>query len=224
MKKIILLTLITVISVSSFAQYKKASFFTRNGKFYGIKAGVHLFGNGVSTTPSIAFIYGKDQGKNHIWHWWDLEFTGSSKYSYTTLNTNTGGSTASVTGKVSGMLTWRYNWAYYFADNTNDDVKGLPFVKLAVEVVLAGRGGSLETAETIEPANASPEKSTYLEGANGGIDIGAGYVYKLSEKTSLFGVAGYRWILNEASYPAFFPTPSHPYINVGVRFAKKKDD
>lgn len=221
MKKYFLITLVVVTSINGFAQYKKASFFTRNGKFYGVKAGIHLFGNGVSATPSVAFIYGKDQQKNHIWHWWDLEITGRSKYSYTTLNKNTPGSTVSVTGKIGAMLTWRYNWAYYFADNTNEDVKGLPFAKVAVEAVLAGRGGA---NETIVPASASPEKSTYLEGANGGIDAGAGYVYKLSEKTTFFGVVGYRWILNDASYPAFFTDPSHPYVNIGVRLAKKKDD
>lgn len=221
MKKITLIAFLAVMCTSATAQYKKASFFTRNGKFYGLKAGVHLFGNGVSATPSVAFIYGKDKGKNKIWHWWDLEYTAKSKYSYTTKDNNVGGTTAGVNGKIGGMLTWRYNWCFYFGDNKNEDIKGLPFAKVAVEVVLAGRGSAIET---VTPSNASPEKRTYLEGANGGIDIGGGYAYKLSEKTTLFGAAGYRWILNDASYPAFFTNPSHPFVNIGFRFAKKKED
>jgi hypothetical protein len=220
-KKISLLTFAAAISINAAAQYKKASFFTRNSKFYGFKAGLHVFGNGVSATPSMAFIYGKDKSKNRIWHWWDLEITGASKYAYTTKDKNPGGLSATVNGKAGAMLVWRYNWAFYFANNKSEDKKGLPFAKLAVEAVLAGRGIK---SETITPNNANPEKNTYGGGANGGLDMGGGYMYKLSEKVSFFGVAGYRWILNEESYPAFFPNPSHPYVNVGIRFSKKEDE
>lgn len=223
-QKLVLMALTFVLSANLAAQYKKASFFTRNGKFYGAKAGVHLFGNGVSATPSIAFIYGKDQGKNRIWHWWDLEYTAGSKYRYTT-SSNADGSTVAVSGKVKGMLTWRYNWCVYLADNTNEELKGLPFVKAAVEAVLAGRSYG---SETTTPENYDTKKITYVEGANGGLDIGAGYTYRVGETATVFGVAGYRWLLNDSDNyegtETFFPNPSHPYINIGIRFARKNDE
>jgi len=217
-----LIALAVMMFASADAQYKKASFFTRNGKFYGLKAGMHLFGNGVAATPSVAFIYGKDQGKNRVWHWWDLEYTAPSKYKYSTVSFSDENMRVDVSGKVNGMLTWRYNWAYYLADNKNEDIKGLPFLKAAVEVVLAGRMGR---EETYTPAE-SPKQYTYQSGANGGVDLGAGYTYRISEVSTLFGVAGYRLILNQASeYENFyFPTPSHPYVNIGIRFARKNDD
>ena len=224
MKKIYLIVLSLALCSMANAQYKKASFFTRNGKFYGIAAGAHLYGSGSSVTPTVSFIYGKDQGKKHVWHWWDLEVTAGTKYAYTTPDQNAGGTTATVNGKVSGMLTWRYNWCYYFGDNTNSDVKGLPFAKIAVEVVLAGRGIK---EENVTPANAYPAKNTFAGEGNGGADIGFGYAYRISERSTFFGVAGYRLVLNSTSEgfgPAFFPDPSHPYINVGIRFSKKHDD
>ena len=220
-QKCLLIALTMALSVNLSAQYKKASFFTRNGKFYGAKAGVHLFGNGVSATPSIAFIYGKDQGKNRIWHGGDLEYTAGSKYRYTTTD-NAGITPIDVSGKVKGMLTWRYNWAFYLADNKNEELKGLPFLKAALEVVLAGRGPG---PETTNPETFDAKKTTYVTGANGGLDLGAGYTYRVSETATVFGVAGYRWILNgEEETELFFPNPSHPYINIGIRFARKNDD
>jgi hypothetical protein len=223
MKKISLLFVFAaIVSAGANAQYKKASFFTRNGKFYGLKAGLHLFGNGVSATPSIAFIYGKDRGKNRVWHWWDLEYTASSKYSYSTVDYSQPDIKVDVNGKINGMLTWRYNWAFYLRDNKNEEIKGLPFLKIAVEMVLGGRSTG---TESYSPEIYAPKKNTYFDGTNGGIDFGAGYTYRLGEKSTLFGVAGYRWILNSDEYQdTFFPNPSHPYINIGIRFSKKSND
>ena len=221
MKKISLIAGMAMLCLGAKAQYKKASFFTRNGKFYGVAAGAHFYGSGSSVTPTISYIYGKDKGKKHVWHWWDLEYTAGTKYAYTTTDKNISGGTVAVSGKVKGMVTWRYNWCFYFGDNNKSDVKGLPFAKLAVEAVLAGRG--IKT-ETVTPSSASQEKNTFAGEGNGGIDVGGGYMYRLSENSTLFGAAGYRWILNDSNYPAFYPDPSHPYVTVGIRFSRKKDD
>ena len=214
--------LVLITGISGMAQYKKASFFTRNGKFYGFKAGLHVFGNGVTATPSISFVAGRDKGKKHIWHWWDIEYMASSKFSYSTTEYSDPSQKVDVKGKINGMLVARYNWSYYFGDNSNADIKGLPFAKIGIEVTLAGRANGTQTTD---PPNADPRKIVYREGVNGGIDLGAGYSYHVNENMTLFGVAGYSWMLNEAeNYEAFFPNPSHPYINVGIRFARKNDD
>jgi len=219
------LAIFLLIATNVSGQYKKASFFTRNGKFLGFKAGVNLFGNGVSATPSIAYIYGKDQGKNRIWHWWDLEYTAGSNYSYNSVDNNlpSAGATAHVSGKVSGMFTWRYNWAFYLADNKNEDVKGLPFVKIGLEWILGGRN---VLSETVNPSSASPLMSTYSGGGVFGIDLGAGYMYRISETSTVFGAAGYRSkLLDKNDYPNGFVTaPSHPFVNIGIRFSKGSND
>jgi hypothetical protein len=224
MKKIAAVILITIISLSAAAQYKKASFFTRNNKFIGVKTGMNLYGNGVKATPLFAFIYGKDKGENRIWHWWDLEITGSSKYSYNALSSNTAvDAIVNVSGKVSPMLTWRYNWAFYLGNNKDEEKKGLPFVKIAVEAALFGR---FIQDEKTTPTGESAIKTTYSEGSNMGIDLGAGYSYKLGENFKLFGVAGYRWLYNETTQGSniYFTTPSHPFVNIGIRFSGSSND
>jgi hypothetical protein len=223
MRKLILLMLVLITTIGGMAQYKKASFFTRNGKFYGLKAGLHVFGQGVSATPSISFVAGRDNTKKHIWHWWDIEYLASSKYHYSSADYNDPNIKVDVSGKIAGMLNLRYNWCYYLGDNTNQDTKGLPFVKIGVEVALFGRSAG---DENYSPASSYPAKEIYREGANGGLDIGVGYNYRISDAMSVFGVAGYNWMLNEstAGQDNFFPNPSHPYINVGIKFARKQED
>ncbi len=225
MKKVSLLIMLCVFAFATNAQYKKASFLTRNGKFYGLKTGINVYGSGVTAAPVVAFVYGKDKGKNHIWHWWDLEFALKSKFNYTSPNRNNTSQILTVTGKTNTMLTWRYNWSYYFGDNTDDDVKGLPFAKIAVELGLSPRivRGDYET---ITPAgtNNYPAKQADVSGVMG-FDVGVGYTYKVSEKGTVFGVAGYRYIPNVGDEATTFNlAPNHPYINVGIRFAKKSDD
>ncbi len=225
MKKLSLILAICVIAFAANAQYKKASFLTRNGKFYGLKTGINVYGSGVTAAPVIAFVYGKDKGKNHICHWWDLEFALKSKYNYTTANKNNAAQIIKVSGTTNTMLTWRYNWSYYFADNTDDDVKGLPFAKIAVELGLSPRVVRGES-ESITPAVYSYDlqKSTDISGIMG-IDVGGGYAYKVSEKATVFGVAGYRYMPNAGEETTTYNlAPSHPYLNVGIRFAKKSDD
>jgi hypothetical protein len=225
MKKINLIVMLCIVAFAASAQYKKASFLTRNGKFYGIKTGLNVYSKGVSAAPVIAFVYGKDKGKNRIWHWWDLEFALRSKYNYTTQNNNNTSQILTVSGTTNTMLSWRYNWCYYFADNSNDDIKGLPFAKIAIELGINPRfvRGESEKITPIGGSN-SPLKSTDVSGVMG-IDIGGGYTYKVSEKATVFGVAGYRYMPNAGEESTTYNlSPNHPYINIGIRFAKKSDD
>ncbi len=222
MKKIILFSLLCS-SLLANAQYKKAaSFFTRNGKFYGFKTGLNFYSKGTSITPVLTFVSGRDKGKNRIWHWWDWEYTFGSKYHFNTVDAGNNAVKVNVSGKIGGMFIGRYNWAFYFADNKNEDLTGLPFAKIGIEFALAGRAGG---SETVTPSNAAPLVTTYRTGANAGIDLGGGYTYKLNENVSLFGVAGYRLMLNEAELgQEYFTTPSHPYLHFGIKLAKKSND
>ncbi len=220
MKKIILLILISVCGITSFAQYKKASFFQRGRKTIGFTAGIKLFNEGVSAAPNISLTYGNDKGKNRIFHWWDLDYTASSKYSYTTSDAFVPGTIVKVNGKVGGSLFIGYNWGFYLVDNKNEENSFLPFLKLGFNALIAGQS----TRElTISPSSSSPFKQPeYQSSGNIGGDIGAGFLYKFNDRTGLQANAGYRLILtNEDKETLFNTSTNHPYVNVGIRFLLK---
>ncbi len=224
MKKIIctFLIVLTVHAVVN-AQYKKASFFTRNGKFYGINTGVHLYGNGVSVAPVIGFASGKDKGKNHVWHWWDIEGVLPSKYKYTSADYTPSKPAVSVSGKTTFMLNLRYNWCFYLGNNQDDAVKGIPYIKAGLHLSLWAREGKAGE-ETVTPSTGTPAKTPDISGATGS-DLGLGYAYRLTEKSTLFCTAGYRLMLGpDNKETQFNVAPSHPYVNVGIRFARKNND
>lgn len=227
MKKIIctLLLALTVLTVVN-AQYKKASFFLRNSKFYGINAGAHVYGNGVSAAPAIGFVSGRDRGKNHIWHWWDYEFVLKSKYNYTSPDVTPGKPDVTVSGKTTSMFNMRYNWCYYLGNNQDDEVKGIPYLKTGLHFSLWAREAKAGY-ETVTPSTGSPTKTPYDISGAFGFDLGAGYAYRISEKSTFFCVAGYRLMLgpDKGEKETYFHlAPNHPYANVGIRFAKKYKD
>jgi hypothetical protein len=227
MKKIIctLLVIITVFTAAN-AQYKKASFFLRNSKFYGINTGAHLYGNGVSVAPVIGFVSGRDRGKTHIWHWWDYEFVLKSNYKYTSPDVTPSKPDVTVTGKTSSTFNIRYNWCYYLGNNQNDDVKGLPYVKAGLHLSILAREAKLGY-QTVTPATGDPAKNPYNYSGGFGADLGLGYVYRISEKSTFFCAAGYRLMLGpdkDEKATSFHIAPNHPYINAGIRFAKKNKD
>jgi hypothetical protein len=224
MKKIILLILISACGITSFAQYKKASFFQRGRKTIGFTAGVKLYKDGVTASPGICLTYGNDKGKNRIFHWWDLDYTAGSKFSYTTRDNYVPAATVNVNGKVKGSLFIAYNWGFYLRDNKKEENSFLPFIKLGVNALLAGQG-ILDF--TISPSGSSPVKQPeYQSSGNIGGDIGAGCLYKFTDRIGLQANAGYRLMLaNDAKETIFYTITDHPYINVGIRFLlKPKDD
>lgn len=227
MKKIIFTLFIVFAATTAVnAQYKKASFFLRNSKFYGINTGAHIYGNGVSVAPVIGFVSGRDRGKNHIWHWWDYEFVFKSKYKYTSPDRVSTKPDVAVTGKTSSMFNIRYNWCYYLGNNQDDAVKGIPYIKAGLHFSLWARDAKYGY-ESLTPSTGDPLKTPYdLSGAFGA-DLGLGYAYRISEKSTFFCAGGYRLMLGPdkgEQATSFNLAPNHPYVNVGIRFAKKYKD
>lgn len=227
MKKIICTALLAFIAFTAVnAQYKKASFFLRNSKFYGVNTGAHIYGKGVSVAPVIGFVSGRDRGKNHIWHWWDYEFVLKSNYSYTSPDITPSNPAVKVSGKTGSTFNIRYNWCYYLGNNQDDDVKGIPYIKAGLHFSLWSRAAN-RGYETVTPSTGNPAKTPYDISGAFGSDLGLGYVYRISEKSTFFCAAGYRLMLGpdkDEKETSFNIAPNHPYVNVGIRFAKKVRD
>jgi hypothetical protein len=218
MKRISLIIVGAMLCANVEAQYKKASFLNRGHKNYGLTTGMKLFTDGVKPAPNFNFTYGNDKGKNRIFHWWDLDYTLGSGYSYTSAATPSGN--VKVDGKAGGYLSIGYNWAVYVLDNKNEDNKLLPFLTLGLNTTIVGRK---YISETVTPSNLNPDKFTYYSGSFG-FNAGAGVVYKISEKTGFFGNAGYRFEETGAANNAFALISTHPYINAGIRVLIKSED
>lgn len=222
MKKNLILVTLVATAVTASGQYKKASFFTRNGKFYGAKTGIRFNGKGASLSPAFSIIAGRDRGRNRIWHWWDIEGTLGNSYSYTTANTGVGGGVVSVSGKTHPFLSLRYNWAFYLVDNKNEENRFLPFVKASVHGPMVG---GVVSSESKTPVSSSPKIITYRSGPEGGFDVALGAVYRMNENFSLFGETGYSIALKTPNFPNhYFPFPNCPIVNFGIRLAKKSND
>lgn len=218
MKRISLMTMMALLYMAGNAQYKKASFFQRGHKTYGFTAGMKMFSDGVKPAANVNFMYGNDKGRNRIFHWWDLDYTMGSNYSYTTTASPSG--TATINGKAGGFLSIGYNWGVYLLDNKKEENKVLPFLKIGFTGIIAGRR---LLNETVTPANVSPNRGTQLSG-NLGADAGAGVLYKISEKLGFFGNAGYRAVFTGDNYGNYPAMSNHPYVNAGIRVLIAADE
>jgi hypothetical protein len=225
MKKIVLLMLISAFGITSFAQYKKASFFQRGRKTIGLTAGVKLFSKDLKPAPNFCLTYGNDKGKNRIFHWWDLDFTLSHKYSYTVNAYNPPGGKVTVGGKAGSTVTIAYNWGFYLLDNKKEENKVLPFIKLGIGVLLVT---ARETAKpSYTPASLSPDQNGIIDKEFSG-DIGGGVLYKISDRLGMQANAGFRGYVRESinnGSTRYLLHVKHPFLNVGVRFLlKPKED
>ncbi len=179
----------------------------------------------MGASPLFVFSYGKDKGANRVFHWWDLELVASSKFKYTSTGRNSANVSVPVTvnGKTTSLLNWRYNWAYYLGDNSSEDAKILPFFKIGLGISILEYGRNFNY--TLTPSSINNLDFTPSPKYNASADIGAGIIYKISEKMDVKAVAGYRVVETGTTNPsAFLIINNHPFLNVGVRFLMKGDD
>jgi hypothetical protein len=227
MKQKLILVIVVLVSISAKAQYKKASFLQRSGRVYELGTGIQVYGSGLGASPLFTFSYGKDKGANRVFHWWDLELVAPSKFKYNTTGRNSSSVPVPITvsGKTASLIYWRYNWAYYLGDNSSEDAKILPFLKLGLTLTIS-EFGNRTYAYTVTPSNISNPEKTPGSKISGGADFGAGIIYKFSEKIDFKAVAGFRGIIESAAteYSRFPVIKNHPFLNVGVRFLMKGDD
>lgn len=224
MKKTFFMVLLVVGWLSISAQYKEASFFSRNGKFVGPHTGATLFGEGISAAPSIGFVWGRDKIKNRIWHWFEVNYVTASKFKYTTKDRNNQATAVNVSGKVKGFAEFRYNWAYNLVGKDHRDTKSRVFAKISIGSVLGIR--EAKEGRIITPANANPVDVVGLAAWTGSFDLGLGYKYRMSEKIELFGAAGYRYTTagGEITGGTFNPIPSSTFFNFGIFFSRQKEN
>ncbi len=219
MKRTTIVTLFVVSCIAANAQYKKASFFNKNGRIYdiGIKARMQ-FGER-KPAPGIFMSFGKQNASKHISHWYDLEFNFPTKFDYATEGGDPGDITRPV--RVKGRTIWdyslRYNFVYFFKKDDEEDVKFLPFINLTVGYLSSPNEDApkFTTTPDVYAVRKSPDQwpGAFVGGG------GAGFVYMLTESAGLRVSANYlkKIPANEASDDTFYPVGDHPIIQVAYR-------
>lgn len=160
MKKVVAVVISIAFLTQAHAQYKKASFFSRSGRFYELGSSFRFLGDGRTGGTGIYLSAGNANPGKHIHHFFDFEYLIPVKYQYSSavVNPPAGSSqVTTVTGKGSSSFAFRYNLGYFFGDNSNEEVKLLPFIYLNIGF-LSGRNGS---EYTYLPAVSYPQKEPY---------------------------------------------------------------
>lgn len=227
MRKVLFAALIVAAATSANAQYKKASFLTKGGRTYDLGATGRFMGDGRSAGTGFLFSYGRDKGKRSF-HWFDLEVLLPMKFSFSATDVySVPNQPVAVSGKTTTALIYRYNYAYYLMDNSNPDIKVLPFVTAGINLVIGGNNFKEEEGSSYSYTDPSLSRSGVSYGAN----LGAGFVYNFSPKVGLKVTGGYNLQGNHDTQSGYTGTEkmyyayvSHPYITAGIRFQLKDDE
>ncbi len=132
MKKIFVPAFIMLISTSVFSQYKKASFFTKDGRVYELGAISSLFPDKDGAPPLSIFYSNSYEGEKKLSFLGELEFMMKSKVTYNasyfdnTTNTNKQGM---VYVNRGASLLGKYGVQYRFVNTQNENSKLEPYLK-----------------------------------------------------------------------------------------------
>lgn len=215
MKKISVSAFLFFLCLSLAAQYKKASFFGKEGRTYGLGTQLYAMGDGKGSPVGYSITFGRDQDGKQFFSSWELQLIPSYKYSFNT--TNAIDEPITVSGKAKTHLIYGVNYGFYLLKNDNEDRKLKPFVTAGFNIVMLG---GMKTTDVDYYDN---KKVVSDQNFSAGLKGGLGCVYNLSSKFSLKLDGGYNYQYNLSiedieKERAYFLFTSHPYVSAGVRF------
>lgn len=219
MKKLIPTLAVLLLSFSISAQYKKASFFGRQGRTYELGAQSYILGDGKGDPIGFKIGFGRDQDGKQFFTSWEIQFIPSYKYSYTTTSEDMYSSyPVKVEGKTKSALIYALNYSYYLLNNKNTERKIKPYVTAGTSVLLAG-GIKTETV-TPDPYYSIKKQSEWPDFTMG-IGGGLGCIFSFTDKLGLKVQGGYEQLLriSSGSYgeETYYVYNSHPYVSLGLR-------
>lgn len=216
MKKISISVSLFLICVSLAAQYKKASFFGKNGRTYGASAVLYSMGDGKGSPVGYAITFGRDRDGKQFFSSWEMQLIPSYKFSYST--TTVDDQPLVVSGISKTHLVYAVNYGYYLLKNDDEKRKIKPFVSAGFNIVMLG---GVKTSNNDNYDNKEPLSS---ENFSCGLKGGVGCFYNFTPKFSLKLDGGYNHQFNLSTNTylddskAYFMFTSHPYVSAGIRF------
>ena len=222
-----------LITIASNAQYKKASFFERDGRTFELGTDTRILTKGRSLQQGIHVAFGREMSQRFFYNY-EFELTLPSKYKTLTnveLNTNEyyrSYSKENISGKSKTGLLFRLNFGYFLKDDEDEKNKLVPFLTLGLHYKFIGLKLSIEDAVKTTSYYEIPYGESPSSGSSGsaGINLGVGGLYKITNKIGFKFNGGYNVEISAnpifsngsidiKSYEQFI---SHPYISLGLRY------
>jgi hypothetical protein len=222
MQKITTTALLFFICFSLAAQYKKASFFGKEGRTYGLATQLHAMGNGKGSPIGYTLTFGRDRDGKQFFSSWELELIPSYKFSFATTNYND--EPVTVSGKSKTHLVYGVNYGFYLLNNKEEERKIKPFVSAGFNIVIAGG------IKVFDNDNNSSDNKIYLpdQTFSTGLRAGLGCFYNFSPKFALKLDGGYNHQFNlsmgdESSSDEYYIFTKHAFVSAGIRFRFVKE-
>jgi hypothetical protein len=198
------------------AQYKKASFFDKSGRTYGIGGQLFALGDGRSTAVGLNLSFGRDQDGKRLFSFWGFHFIPGWKFSYETEDFNADPITVSGKAKLHWILESNYGW--YILKNEDEQVFK-PFLTAGFNIVLLGGLKELDN----EDLQGNTVKQVPRQNFSAGFGGGAGGIINFASNWQLKVQGGYTYQANvntdvSDNSEAYNLLPSHPYANIGIRY------
>jgi hypothetical protein len=211
MKKINLTLLVLFICISSFAQYKKASYFGKEGRTYGIGTQYYFLGEGLGKVRGYSFSIGSEtDGKRFIGGY---EFQYIPKYEFEFVTKDRMNLDAWVRGTAKPSFIFQVNLGSYLLSN-DADRKIKPYLQASIIAKIVGG---------VKESNSEETDAKYAAPTQFGIGLGAGggSLFYLNNWLALKGEVGYAYMLgvsNASSDDVYYVFPKHSYASAGLVF------
>jgi hypothetical protein len=216
MKKLTLSMAVLFSSLCLCAQYKKASFFGKEGRTYEIGSQMYNFGDGKGSPIGFKIAFGSDQDGKQFFSAWELQYIPSYKYSFTTTDENTG--SVLVSGKSKNAFVYAVNYGYHLLKNDESERKVKPYVTAGFNIVISS---GVKTQIITPDDSYNLQKGTSDEQFNFGLSGGLGCMVNFTQKFGLRLQGGYNFqvpIGGDEGYDEVYRLfTSHTYISAGLR-------
>jgi hypothetical protein len=206
MKKINLTLLVLFIGFSSMAQYKKASYFGKDGRTYSLGTRWYALGDGVGTHMGYSLSLGNDVEAKQWFYGWGIQYLPSYNFNLDAIKWD--GTSYSVIGTTTSALIFEYNLGYFLLNNEKAERKIKPY--LAGAFGLKFTGGVKETTDDDPDAEAP--------GFGLGLSGGGGLFYYFTQRFGIQAEGGYNYQIKFNAEQKYNVFPSHTYVRAGLVF------
>lgn len=209
-----LIAILATLTVS--AQYKKASFFQKEGRTYELGARLYMMGDGRGTPIGYQIGFGRDLPGTRLFSSWEIQMIPSFKYTYSTVDGNN--SPIYKSGTAKRHWVYAFNYGFHLLNN-DEPTMVQPYLTAGMHILLAG--GVKDETET--QGSGYPQRNTSEQTASFGLAGGAGVFVNFTDKLGLkiqggyshqFNISADRWDDGVKPYYLF---PSHPYVSASLR-------
>lgn len=206
MKKISLTLLVFLIGLISMAQYKKASYFGRDGRTYSLGTRWYALGEGINTQMGYSLSLGNDVEGKQLFYGWGIQYIPS--YNFNVSATKWDGTSYSVIGKTKSSVIFEYNLGCFLLNNDKSERKIKPYLAGALGIKFVG--GVKESTED-DPEAEGP-------GFGLGLNGGAGLFYYFIPRLGIQAEGGYSYQFKFNADKTYNVFPSHSYVKAGLVF------